>query len=324
MSFKAGRLFAAALVISMILQMQIAQIGHSALQAKIAFSSTRDGNSEIYIMDGDGGNQVRLTDDPARDYEPSWSPDGDRIAFNRDSNIHVMDSDVMDGWVLMNLTGISGGSEPAWSPGGAKIAFTRFKALQEQVWLMDADGQNQTLLTHVGPNSSPAWSPDGKRIAFASSRDRGSQIYVMDDNGGNQKRLTQDIGLKDNPSWSPGGQWIAYDLFTISLVYEIHVVKTDGSGLTRRLTRGQPHKILPAWSPDGRSIAYVSTKNVNIGSRQEIHLMTADGDYLKQLSKHRSGETDPVWFDPRGLSVSPAANVISTWGKIKEPTSARR
>ncbi len=317
MPVRAKRFLISVLLVSLLIQMQIAAYGYASRGAKIAFSSTRDGNSEIYIMDGDGGNQVRLTNDPARDHQPSWSPDGDRIAFIRNSNIHVMDSDVMDGWVLMNLTGISGGSEPAWSPDGAKIAFTRFKAAQEQVWLMDADGQNQTLLTHVGPNSSPEWSPDGKRIAFASSRDGGSQIYVMDENGDNQERLTQDLWLKDNPSWSPDGQRIAYDLLTRSLVYEIHVVKTDGSGLTRRLTRGRPHKILPAWSPDGRTIAYVTTKDVNIGSRQEIHLMTADGDYISQLSAHRNGDTDPDWFDPGGWSVSPAANFLTIWGKIK-------
>ena len=317
MAFKAGRLTATVLVVSLLIQIYIVNSAYASSDAKIAFSSSRDGNSEIYIMDGDGGNQVRLTNDPARDHQPSWSPDGDRIVFIRNSNIHVMDSDVMDGWVLMNLTGISGGSEPAWSPDGAKIAFTRFKAAQEQVWLMDADGQNQTLLTHVGPNSSPEWSPDGKRIAFVSSRDGGSQIYVMDENGDNQDRLTQDLWLEDNPSWSPDGQRIAYDLLTRSLVYEIYVVKTDGSGLTRRLTRGRPHKILPAWSPDGRTIAYVTTKDVNIGSRQEIHLMTADGDYLNQLSAHRNGDTDPAWFDPAGWSVSPAANFLTIWGKIK-------
>ncbi len=320
----AGRLFAVALVVSLLMQMQIAENGYAARGAKIAFSSTRNGNSKIYIMDGDGGNQVRLTDDPAWDHEPSWSPDGDRIAFSRNSNIHVMDSNVIDGWVLMNLTGMSSGWEPAWSPDGAKIAFTRFKAAQQQVWVMDADGQNQILLTHVGANSSPAWSPDGKRIAFSSTRVVGSDIYVMDENGDNQVRLTQDKGLEDNPSWSPGGQWIAYDSFTRSLVHEIHVVKTDGSGLTRRLTRGRPHKRCPAWSPDGRTIAYVASKDLDPDKRKEIHLMTADGDYLKQLSKNRIGDTDPDWFDPVERSVSPAANFVTIWGEIKKPTSARR
>ena len=135
MSFKAGRFFAAALVVSLVIQMQIAVNGYAARALPgIAFTSTRDGNSEIYVMDSDGGNQVRLTYDPASDYQPAWSPDSTRIAFNRNHHIYVMDS---DGRNLIELTGASGGSQPAWSPDGAKIAFTRFKALKRQVWVID-------------------------------------------------------------------------------------------------------------------------------------------------------------------------------------------
>ncbi len=321
MSFKARQLAGTVLVISLFIQMQIAANGYAAPQAKITFSSTRDGNNEIYVMDSDGGNQVRLTVDPAWDHEPAWSPDGGRIAFNRNGHIYVMNSDKRN---LVRLTKNQTASEPAWSPDGAKIAFTRFKAAQQQVWVMEADGQNPTLLTHVGANSNPAWSPDGKRIAFSSTRVVGSDIYVMDENGDNQVRLTQDKGGERNPSWSPDGQWIAYDLFTRNLVYEIHVVKTDGSGQTRKLTHDVPHKLNPSWSPDGRTIAYVSSADINRNFRQQIHLMTADGDHLEILSKHLNNDTDPDWFDPKGWSVSPTTvNVVTTWGKIKKPTSGR-
>ena len=72
---------------------------------KIAFSSKRDGNWEIYVMDIDGQNQVNLTNNPASDQNPSWSPGGAKIAFssNRDGNreIYVMD---IDGQNQVNLT----------------------------------------------------------------------------------------------------------------------------------------------------------------------------------------------------------------------------
>ena len=101
-------------------------------------------------MDSDGGNHVRLTIDPAIDYDPSWSPNGKRIAFvsNRDhgyDRIYVMDS---DGRNLMRLTKESTHNEPAWSPAGEKIVYVRNKG-GYQVYVMDTDGQNLVQLTYI-------------------------------------------------------------------------------------------------------------------------------------------------------------------------------
>ena len=318
MSFKVGRLFAAAFVVALFIQMQIAESGYAASGAKIAFSCWRDGNPDVCVMDGDGGNQIRLTDDPGFDAEPSWSPDGNRIAFNRGHQIHVMDS---DGGNLMQLTKRFTDREPAWSPDGEKIAFNRFTALKHQIWIMDADGGNQIQLTNWGENYKPAWSPDSNRIAFVNiHRQGGAEIYAMDSDGTNQVRITHDLRHKDNPSWSPDGRWIVYNALRGG-VNQIHVVKTDDSGLTRRLTRNRPHKEYPAWSPDGGTIAYTEYER---GLRWDMHLMTAEGEYLKQLSGGQGGiDIEPDWFDPKAWSVSPASNFVTIWGKIKEPTSGR-
>ena len=163
MSFRARRLLEATLVPSLLIQMQIATIGYASREIKIAFTCVRAGKSDICVMDSDGDNYVKLTDDLAFDTQPSWSPDGDRIAFNRAYDIHVMDS---DGRNLMKLTNGPSDSEPSWSPDGTKIAFTRGGFQGQNVWVMDADGQNQIQLTQLGRNSNPAWSSDGKRIAL--------------------------------------------------------------------------------------------------------------------------------------------------------------
>ncbi len=90
---------------------------------------------------------------------------------------------------------------------------------------------------------------------------------------------------------------------------------------TERLTHNPPHKKYPAWSPDGDTIAYCSW-DVHT---PPIHLMTADGIHLKQLTElHGGKDTDPDWFSPVGRSVSPAANFVTIWGRIKEPTPALR
>ena len=321
MSFRTRRCFAVVLVLSLSTQMHIAQISYSALPAKIVFSSMRDGNYEIYVMDSNGGNQVRLTDDPAEDWDPTWSPDGDRIAFVSSRGtyfqIYTMDS---DGRNLMQLTERSNDSYPAWSPDGKKIAFNRPKASKEQVWVMDADGGNQLQLTHTGSNYFPAWSPDGVRIAFVTfKRHEGSEIYVIDRNGDNEQRLTQDLATKTFPSWSPDGQLIAYSGIR-NEVHQIYVVRTDGSGLTERLTNNLPNKSSPAWSPDGDMISYTSWSP---GVPATIHLMTPDGQHLKQLSEDRGYDFDSDWFDPVGPPLSPAADFVTIWGEIKKPTADR-
>ena len=324
MPFTARRLTVIVIVISLFIQMQLAENGFAVPQAKIAFTAMRDKNAEIYVMDSDGDNQLRLTSDPAFDADPSWSPDGDRIAFVSNRNggyehIYVMNS---DGQNLVKLTKNSSNRHPAWSPDGERIAFTRSKGSDIDVFVMDVDGQNEIQLTQLGWNNQPAWSPNGKKIAFVTfKRHGGPEIYAMDENGENQQRLTVDLADKSYPSWSPDGQWIAYDSIHRG-VFQIVVVRTDGSGLKKRLTRNLPNKMRPAWSPDGNTIAYASGTPF---IRSSINLMTPDGDRLKQLTEGENrADTDPDWYSPVGWSVSPAANFITLWGEIKEPKSARR
>ena len=141
------------------------------VQAQIAFLSDRDGNPEIYVMDTDGNNQHRLTNNHNDDWSPSWSPDGKRIVFfsNRDGHVHAK-----HGWSTYDI------------------------------YVMDVDGGNlQKLTENPNDDRDPSWSPDGKRIAFCSVREGhfNFEIYVMDTNGGNQQNLTNNRHDDCCPSW---------------------------------------------------------------------------------------------------------------------------
>ena len=174
MSFKTRRFFAAALVlvISLLIQMQYAANGYASRGAKIAFTCGRDGNLDICVMDGDGGNKVRLTDHPVWDYNPSRSPDGTRIAFvsqrDRNRHVYVMDS---DGQNLMRLTNRLTNWGPAWSPDGNAIAYVIWNELISTINLMTPDGRQLEQLSEDGFYAAdPDWfDPVGRSVFPATN-----------------------------------------------------------------------------------------------------------------------------------------------------------
>ena len=185
--------------------------------ARIAFASAqrtfeedRRKDEDIYVMNADGSNITRLTDDPAADLSPGWSPDGTRIAFvsNREGwDLYIMNADGSKQTLLVES--VSPDSAPAWSPDGSRIAFVSGLG----IYVINADGSGQTRLTD-NPDVDPTWSPDGKHIAFASYRDSSGysplgpivenvEVYVMNTDGSGQTRLTDNPGIDTDPAWSP-------------------------------------------------------------------------------------------------------------------------
>ena len=141
---------------------------------------------------------MRLTNTNALDTGPSWSPNGNKIAFasNRDgkTEIYVMD---VDGSNVSRLTNnLTDDDFPRWSPDNHKILFHSNRDGNWEIYVMDADGSNQTrLTTNNADDRAPTWSPDAKRIAFASNRDNSNpynfDIYVMNADGSNIKNVRQ-------------------------------------------------------------------------------------------------------------------------------------
>ncbi len=164
-------------------------------------------NSDIWVMEADGGNPRNLTNHDALDQTPDWSPDGRWIAFssNRDGDweIHVMNA---DGTNSINLTNhLARDGRPDWSPDGNQIAFSSDRDGNSEIYVMNADGTNPINLTnHLAVDDAPDWSPDGKQIAFDSYRDKDWEIYVMNADGTNPINLTQNPDAFDYyPAWGP-------------------------------------------------------------------------------------------------------------------------
>ena len=278
---------------------------------RIAFTSDRDGDWDIYVMDADGSNVTQLTHNDAPDTEPSWSPDGERIAFTStrdgDWDIYLMNA---DGSNVTQLTDSSLGDGLAvWSPAGHRIAFASNRGGNWDIYVIDADGSNQLRLTdHAANDSYPSWSPDGRRIAFVSDRDGNVEIYVMDADGTNVTRLT-DGKIGNLPSWAPGHR-IGF-LSDRDGNAEIYAMDADGTNVTR-LTNSVASEEHTAWSPDGSRIAFTSDR----GGNWDIYVMDADGTDVTRLTDHPGSEWMPSW----GTTTSRTANASSAPPSVSLPS----
>lgn len=252
---------------------------------KIAFTSDRDSNFEIYVMNSDGSNQTRLTNNPAQDVNPAWSPDGTRIAFvsTRDGNaeIYVMNADGSNQTRITN--DLTGQAEPEWSPDGTKLVFAHGSFIQ----VMNADGSNIKTITG---GREPSWSPDGSRIALTAAWD----IHVINVESGNLINITNSVELDDQTSWSPDGSKIVFSSTYNPWDYgsQVYVMNADGSNERTILSDDFGYDWDPSWSPDGSRIAYAHHDNRNA----EIYVINPDGGNKTKLTNNPSADnTQPDW-----------------------------
>jgi len=185
---------------------------------RVAFASQLDSNWDIYVVDTYPITEAtgpvllknvakpRLTSGLSIDWEPAWSPRGDRIAFstNRDGGrfrIWVMSS---DGSNQMGLTSGANNDDvqPSWSPDGTKLAYASNRDGTWQIYVMNADGSNQRRLSSSNFNDKhPAWSDDGTRIVFQTDREGTDMVYVMSADGTNPARVPPSGMFNIEPAW---------------------------------------------------------------------------------------------------------------------------
>lgn len=150
---------------------------------RLVYMSERDNNRDLYIMDLEGNDLVRLTDELAIDYEPAWSPDGRQIAFvsrrSGDSEIYVMNADGSNVRRLTESDRLDW--RPAWSPDGEWIAFESWRNGDADLFMMRTDGSDLRQLTSSkAEDGHPAFSPDGRYIVFHSKRLGEYQLFILE------------------------------------------------------------------------------------------------------------------------------------------------
>jgi TolB protein len=258
-------------------------MGGSQDQPIVAFSSSRQGNVEIFVMRLDGTGLRRLTNNEAEDNYPRWSPDGFQLVF---SSWRETSEDTLGYSKVMLINADASGERtlgiekaalfPTWSPDGNLLAV----AVTTNLGLYRTDG---TLLRWVSQGIGildryPDWSPDGKLLAYSSHNNTSneSDIYTIDPPG-TGARLLVDVGRFDAaPAWSPDGEWIAFSSNDSGgLDWDLNLIRPDGSGLTT-LTKG----FYPRWSPDGEWVSFMRYED----GESDIYLIRPDGSDERRLT----------------------------------------
>lgn len=238
---------------------------------------------------------VRLT-------EPTWSPDGKKLAYTCTYTLRLghSDIDVLD-VATGNIRSITekdqSSSQPAWSPDGKSLAFVRRKKTDHDIYTIDLTTRVEKRLTEDGGDKGhPSWSPDGQQLVFHQSDSATSMgaIFVINIDGSGEKRVLLATGARD-PSWSPDGKQIAFVSWRGDKESGGYLMNADGSNVLPLLWDDQPRS--PVWSPDGRKLLFQS------GTQKEavIYQIDVDGQNKKLLIHGIDPSWQPLIDDGSGV-----------------------
>ncbi len=313
---------------------------YSADGSKIAYCSNETGAFEIWTMNQDGSDQAQLTRLGGSATFPDFSPDGTLIAFDgtegADTHAEILTVDTATGAVVTPLTSCASGKAgcgnqyPAWSPDASKIAYIHAddadangNLINEQVWVMDADGSNaHALTTDAAPKDQlPDWSPDGSQIAYESGPGGSGGIWVMNADGSDPHQLAGCAATDPSPcaggdlfgpTWSPDGTQIAYvALSADGKDRPVMIMNADGANPHRLMAASPSIQFVPGWQPVG-----VATPSVTPAASQAASpsLSAAIPAGARIDGRIQVGEAvAPRWF---------AADDTSLW--VHQPTSLVR
>jgi len=250
----------------------------------IMFTSDRDGDWELYMLDLETQAITRITNSRGPDFDPYWCRGG-KVAFVSDrdgqkgTDIYILDIATL-GITRLTYDPDYLNTAPSCTPDGHAVIFTTNRDGDQEIYGIVPETRALTRITFSPvEDAHPQVSPDGSKIVFQSQVQGGGwEIFIMDIDGKNLRRLTFNPGDDIQPSWSPDGKWIAF-ASNRDGNFKIYVIDTEGKN-ERVLTQDNNNNLHPVWSPDGRKIAFESDRTRN----WEIWVVDTDGRNLKRLT----------------------------------------
>ncbi len=296
--------------------------------AKIVFTSTRDGNKEIYTMNPDGSQQVRLTHNPADDLYPTWSPTGEQILFvsNRHGlpDLYLMQADGKSERRVFSKGGRR--ENPTWSPDGKQIAYERWDRDGSAIYIATMNTKREV---RVAGGIDPVWAPRRSELAFVGTGD--NRIAILTPQAPPPRKLLQgDNMFMKHPDWSPSGkelvfsgrEWDAdFGEFKTEVLY---IVDRDGTDVRQIVKRTKLAFLGPVWSPRGDALLYEQRVDARVvgkraeGGQFQLFTIALHSGKTKKLTQHGQN-IQADWFDPEALPIQPNTTMLTTlWGELKK------
>ena len=298
----------------------------AATTREIVFTSTRDGNKEIYVMNSDGSKQVNLTRHRADDFGATWSPDRTQILFVSDRTARVRDLYLMDADgtnVRRVFRRIKHREQPTWSPDGRSIAYVTPNENALKIATATGHAERHLTLTSWG-GVNPEWAPNGSEIAYDWKGGGGIRLVNV-----HTKAISELLPelrfVMWYPAWSPTGDSLAFAAFEwpknhdgpLRVDDKLSLYIADRGGAWIKHLVKEPIVNHPTWSTDGSEILY--EKRFDDARRErQLFKISVEGGRPEQLTSKGSNYQADWLPDNTPLPVEPTTSSLTTvWGKMK-------